>query len=370
MLIYYKVVFSFLKSSYNDLNFKKKGDALVKKRHNVENNIKKFYKMIKAGQVVFNCPIQRDDKQWSNMQQSKLIRAVLIDFSIPPVYSVAVTKETEQEMIYSIFDGQQRLTSFVEFIDGEYPLNIKIEDIEHEGEVYKIAGRYFLELPEELQDVIYDYSLQMVHYMFLTDDELAEMFDYLNSGSPLSRQQKAKAVIGMKTAQRLNELKHHPFIKVNASLSKNQHRRAEDEETLVQAMMLIDKDYVVESFSATNMNKYASQMKDGKEELMDKIEKIMDYIHRSLDDYTDTLVLKKTIIPILIEIGDVALNDNLPEHIFSEWVKDFKLAILNKGNIKIDYAEYMGAGSISKAKVFGRRRAAKRHYKTFTEGRV
>lgn len=346
--------------------FTKECDNL-KKRHNVESNIKKFYKMVKAGQVVFDCPIQRDDKQWSLSQKSKLIRAILVDFSIPPIYSVGLKNEENNEMIYSILDGKQRLTTLIEFLDGEFPISPKMEEIEFEGKIYNIKGMRFQTMPIELKEAIYDYSLNMVYYVHLSDSEIAEMFDLLNNGTPLSRQQKANAHMGMDAARKMNELKKHQFFLVNAALSKNQHTKSEDIEAITQAMMILDKDYALESFSGKNMNQYSATIKYGKDHLFSEIKGILDYIHDALDFYTDKLVLKKTVIPIVIQIGQMAKNDDMPKDMFLEWIQQFKLSIENKGKIKINYHEYMGTGSFSKNKLHGRLNAAKRHYNVFKE---
>lgn len=339
----------------------------MRKRHNVENNIKKFYKMVKANQVVFDCPIQRDDKQWTNVQKSKLIRAILIDFSIPPVYSVGLQDDENQQMVYSILDGKQRLTSIVEFLDDEFAISTTVQEIEFEGELYNIKGKKFSELPEQLRDAIYDYSLTMIYYVFLTDDELAEMFDLLNSGTPLSRQQKATAYMGMDAAAKMKELKEHPFFTFNASLSKNQHTRAEDLEVITQAMMILDDTYQLDSFAGSKMNEYSALIKTGKDDVMKEISETLDYLHIALDFYTDKVVLRKTIIPMIIYIGKVAKDENLNTDLFLKWIQDFKLSIENKGKIKINYSEYMGSGSMSRSKVYGRLRAAKKHYTAFCE---
>ena len=342
----------------------------MKKRHNVENNIKKFYKMVKNEQVVFDCPIQRDDKQWTNDQKSKLIRAILIDFSIPPIYSVGLKKGDSSDMVYSILDGKQRLTSLIEYIDSEFAITQKTPDVEFEGKVYNIKGMKFHSLPPELREAIYDYSLTMVYFVHLNDDEIAEMFDLLNNGTPLSRQQKANAYMGMDAARRMNELKKHPYITINASLSKNQHTRSEDIEVITQAMMINDPNYDLDSFSGKNMDNYSASLKENKEYIFDEMKETFDYMHHALDFYSDKLVLKKTVVPIIITIGKMAKDQDLNKDLFLEWIQEFKLSIENRGKIRINYTEYMGTGSFSKNKVYGRLSAAKRHFEIFCKNRM
>ena len=336
----------------------------MKKRHNVENNVKKFHKMVSSGQVVFDSPIQRDDNQWNVRQKSKLIRSILLDYSIPPVYSIGQQNDEKQEMVYSILDGKQRLTSLCSYLNNEFAIH-GIEPIEYEGTLYNLKGLTFEKLPEELKDVILDYSLSMVYYVYLSDDEIAEMFDLLNNGTPLSRQQKANAFMGMESARRMRELKNHAFFAFNAALPSTQHIRAEDAEAITQAMMIIDPDYALASFGSKHMDDYSASLKTGKEHIFEEMHEVLDYVHLSLDFYTDKTVLKKTLIPMVLAIGKLAKDQHLEPDLFLQWVQEFKLSIENRGKIKINYQEYMGTGSFSRNKVHGRLSSAKRHYMIF-----
>jgi hypothetical protein len=341
----------------------------MKKRHNVESNIKKFYKMVKNGEVVFDSPIQRDFNQWTLKQKSNLIRAILIDFSIPNVYSVGIQDEKNKRMIYSILDGKQRLSNIVNFIDLEYSLG-NVDDVEFEGKLYKIKGKSFAQLPQELQDAIYDYNLTMVYYVFLSDSELSQMFELLNNGTPLSRQQKANAIMGMSAAARMNELKRHPFFTINASLGKNQHLKAVDAEVITQTMMILDENYTLDSLSGKNMDAYSLMLKEGKDYIFDEVSEILDYVHTALDTYTDKLVLKKTVIPMVLYVAKTAKDQDLDKELFFMWLEEFKMSIENRGKIKINYTEYMGTGSFSKNKVQGRLKAASRHFEKFCQNQA
>jgi uncharacterized protein with ParB-like and HNH nuclease domain len=45
---------------------------------------------------------------------SKLVESILMDVPLPVIYLAE-----EQDGTYSVIDGQQRLTSFISFIDGK-----------------------------------------------------------------------------------------------------------------------------------------------------------------------------------------------------------------------------------------------------------
>jgi uncharacterized protein with ParB-like and HNH nuclease domain len=52
----------------------------------------------------------------TNQIASRLIESILLDVPIPVVYLAE-----EKDGSFSIIDGQQRLTSFLSFLDGKYP---------------------------------------------------------------------------------------------------------------------------------------------------------------------------------------------------------------------------------------------------------
>lgn len=53
---------------------------------------------------------------WNKSKASRLIESLLLDIPIPVIYVAE-----EQNNTYSVVDGQQRLTSICEFINGKFP---------------------------------------------------------------------------------------------------------------------------------------------------------------------------------------------------------------------------------------------------------
>jgi uncharacterized protein with ParB-like and HNH nuclease domain len=54
---------------------------------------------------------------WDNAKASRLVESVLLEVPLPTIYLVEENDHKE-----SVIDGQQRLTSFFNFLDGTLPL--------------------------------------------------------------------------------------------------------------------------------------------------------------------------------------------------------------------------------------------------------
>ena len=59
---------------------------------------------------------------WTDKQRSFLIDSILNGYPIPELYIQEVTN-AEGFSEYIVVDGQQRITSFLKFIDGEFPID-------------------------------------------------------------------------------------------------------------------------------------------------------------------------------------------------------------------------------------------------------
>ncbi|MCC3160844.1 DUF262 domain-containing protein, partial [Hymenobacter sp. 15J16-1T3B] len=87
-------------------------------------SIREFASMTADGELVLQPEYQRNFVA-SAAISSRLIESVLMDVPIPVIYLAQ-----ERDGTYSVIDGQQRLTSFLSFVDGKYP----------NGDEFKLTG--------------------------------------------------------------------------------------------------------------------------------------------------------------------------------------------------------------------------------------
>ena len=138
---------------------------------------------INASRYIMDPDFQRDFV-WPEDKQSKLIESCVMRIPLP-VFYVAEAKDGRIVVV----DGLQRLTTFTRFVNGE----LRLRGLGSEGEdskLHPLNGKKFAELPISLRERIEDTQLTM----YILDAKAPErarldIFDRVNSGVPLSRQQ-------------------------------------------------------------------------------------------------------------------------------------------------------------------------------------
>ena len=109
---------------------------------------------------------------FTDKQASSLIESVLLDVPLPVVYL-----SQEQDNTYSVIDGQQRLTSFMRFLDNQLPL----KGLRAFSE---LNGKRFRDLDRELQAKIKKSTIRCIIVQSDSDPIIKfDIFERLNSGS-------------------------------------------------------------------------------------------------------------------------------------------------------------------------------------------
>ncbi|OGU80688.1 MAG: hypothetical protein A2W11_01240 [Ignavibacteria bacterium RBG_16_35_7] len=133
---------------------------------------------IDSGYYILNPSFQRDFV-WDEKKQSKLIESVLMRLPLPVFYFA----ETSEGKII-VVDGLQRLKTFSNYMDNKF----KLKGLEKTRP--EIEGKLFQNLSAKYQARIEDTNLTL----YLIDPHIPErvrldIFERVNSGIPLSRQQ-------------------------------------------------------------------------------------------------------------------------------------------------------------------------------------
>ncbi len=131
---------------------------------------------IEKGSFVMDPDFQRDFI-WPEDKQSKLIESVLMRIPLPVFY---LAEDDQGRMV--VVDGLQRLSTFQRFVNNE--LKLKLKDRK------ELDGKRFDDLSPKFQNRIEDCNL----ILYLIDAKVPEqarldIFERVNSGVPLSRQQ-------------------------------------------------------------------------------------------------------------------------------------------------------------------------------------
>ncbi|MEO5375704.1 MAG: DUF262 domain-containing protein [Alphaproteobacteria bacterium] len=143
---------------------------------NEPRTVHEVLRRIDKGQFVMDPEFQRDF-MWSEDQQSKLIESVLMRIPLPVFY---LAEDKLGRLI--VVDGLQRLTTFRNFVNNK--LKLKLPNRQ------ELNKKQFRELSPKLQNRVEDCSL--VLYVIdakVPPKALLDIFDRVNSGVPLTRQQ-------------------------------------------------------------------------------------------------------------------------------------------------------------------------------------
>ena len=155
---------------------------------------------------------------WEEERQSRLIESVLMRIPLPVFY---LAENPDGRLV--VVDGLQRLTTFERFLTNAFKLNLRSDELN---------GKMFNELSPKHQNRIEDTQLTL----YVIDSKVPErarldIFERVNSGVPLSRQQMRNALYQGKATRMLRTLAHHPTF-VEATGSSLQPKTMRDREAI------------------------------------------------------------------------------------------------------------------------------------------
>ncbi len=147
---------------------------------------------IEQGSFIMDPDFQRDFI-WSDEKQSKLIESVLIRIPLPVFY---LGEDDQGRMI--VVDGLQRLSTFKRFVNNQLQLKLP--------EQRDLDKKRFQDLSPKLQNRIEDCNL----ILYVIDSKVPErarldIFERVNGGVPLTRQQMRNCLYNGQATQFLKE---------------------------------------------------------------------------------------------------------------------------------------------------------------------
>ena len=142
---------------------------------------------------------------WNESQQKKLIDSLMRGYTLPLIYLHDKREEVAGRVVekLEIIDGQQRLTALNNYNEGAF----RLFDPYKENDKAKFprflldqecpwAGKYFYELPTELQTKFRETTLLIAMIDSNDTNEIRDLFIRLQAGSTLNAQEKRDALPG------------------------------------------------------------------------------------------------------------------------------------------------------------------------------
>ena len=154
----------------------------------ISHKTKKLGYLIEIRDQIHLNPAWQRGSVWSIPKQALLIDSILRGYDIPMIYLRECMSEISYK--YEVVDGQQRLRSLWNFIDGEYALTkdlSKIEDID-------IAGKVYCDLPKTLKDQITDFEVVVAFVKDAQEPEISLLFSRMQMGVRLNPPELRNAV--------------------------------------------------------------------------------------------------------------------------------------------------------------------------------
>lgn len=141
-----------------------------------------FYGEDKKGTLLLKAKYQRNPI-WSIGQKCFLIDSLISKCPIPQVFINIRTEGSskERKTIYEVVDGQQRLRAIIEYMNDEWPLIATTARSYPVSSAYKPhIGKRYSDLPSEVQDSIWNYSLAVQELRGWSDLQIRSLFRRLN----------------------------------------------------------------------------------------------------------------------------------------------------------------------------------------------
>lgn len=138
--------------------------------------------MLDRKELIINRNYQRGQDIWPLTARSYFIDTILHGYPFPKIYLYQSFSETTGRPVKELVDGQQRITTIVDFYNNRFALSSTSK---------KYVGLRFRDLDEQTQRVFISYQIEHSTILSATRTELLEMFRRMNAyTAPLKEAEK------------------------------------------------------------------------------------------------------------------------------------------------------------------------------------
>jgi len=136
-------------------------------------------------EVIINKNYQRGAGLWPDSARTYFIDTILEGYPFPKIYLYQVFNEKAKRPIKEIVDGQQRITTIIDFMNDKFKLTSASR---------QYSGMYYSDLDEDVQNSFISYQIETSIILSATRAELLEMFRRINAyTAPLTAAEKRHA---------------------------------------------------------------------------------------------------------------------------------------------------------------------------------
>lgn len=248
-------------------------------------NVIWFKQIHQSGELDMKPDFQRN-QVWTNKQKSYLIDTILRGYPIPEIYI--------QELIdiagmakYLIIDGQQRIKSILQFMEGKYFLNGEDSP--------EWADMYFDDLSMQDKKKIYEYNFVIRILPEMSEGEIRSIFQRLNRNVVvLNKQELRQATYWGEFISLMNNIANRKAWKKIGAFSQNDVRRMLDVEFISEITVAMLNGIQNKKDKLDDYYRIYEEQFDEKDEISEAFEVILGEIIRILPEISYTRWSKKT----------------------------------------------------------------------------
>jgi len=187
-----------------------------------DRSIFELYRQYQKGNLELQPEFQRL-QVWDNKKASRLIESVLLEVPIPVIY---LSEDSDSK--YSVIDGQQRLNSFISFLEN----NIRLSGL---NILTELNSKRFQEISKSLQDKFESATIRIIEIRKESHPDVKfEIFERLNTGAvQLNAQELRNCIYRGRYNELLQELCCEKDFQFLLGL-KDLHPRMQDRELILR----------------------------------------------------------------------------------------------------------------------------------------
>lgn len=203
-------------------------------------------------------PLQRSSGQWSEEYRDGLIGTILKNEDIP--YIVICEQILEDIIKNYLIDGIQRITTIYNYGRNAFKLGNKVENplVEYEviktdengnnlrdedGELIRetvvcdIRGKYYRDLPKELQEVFDEYQVMEVKHLNCSNERIGYEIRRYNHAKNMGASQSGITYLNSSIAEEVKSITSHTFFKDLGNFTKTEKKNDTFSRVVLETIM-------------------------------------------------------------------------------------------------------------------------------------
>lgn len=205
-----------------------------------------------------NHPLQRSSGQWSEEYRDGLIGTILKNEDIP--YIVICEQILKDSVRNYLIDGIQRITTIYNYSKNVFKLGNKVENplVEYEviktdengnnlrdedGELIResvvcdIRGKYYRDLPKELQEQFDEYQVMEVKHLNCSDERIGYEIRRYNHAKNMGASQGGITYLNSNIAEKIKGITTHTFFKDLGNFTKTERKNDTFSRIILESIM-------------------------------------------------------------------------------------------------------------------------------------